>query len=105
MTELQSLLFGNPHPLPAPKPSVEDVGNYGKRSKNYGKATEIVLEEAKKHSRFTIADLSAKSGVDRGTINRALLKLAAAGKVRKEVKQTAGNGRNAAVWAVVISPS
>lgn len=101
MTELQSLLFGSPHPLPLPKPSVEDVGNYGKRSKNYGKATELVMEEAKRHGRFTVTDLSTTSGIDRGTVNRALIKLAAAGKVKKEVGQIAGNGRSSAIWAVI----
>lgn len=102
MTELQSLLFGNPHPLPPPKPPVEDVGNYGRRSRNYGKTTAAVLEESKKHSRFTVAELAARSGIDRGTVNRALLRLEAAGKVRKDVKQIAGNGRKAAIWVPVI---
>lgn len=105
MTELRILLFGNPHPLPRQKRVDPDVDNYGKRSPNYGKVLPKVRTAVKSLANFTVADVANATGMDRGTVNRALVKLAKEGVVRKISRQTAGRDRAPAVWQrVATSP-
>ena len=106
MTELQQLLFGKPHPLPIQRYIDPEVGNYGRRSKNYGRAIPTTEEATKSFKKFTVSDIAASTGMDRGTVNRALLKLEARGVVCKLESQTAGHSRGSAVWSrVITSPS
>lgn len=104
MTELQTLLLGKPHPLPAQKLTGLEAKDYGRRSRNYGKAVATVRQAVSGLKKFTVKDVAGITGMDRGTVNRSLIKLSLTKEVEKVAVQTAGSERGSAIWAT-ISPS
>lgn len=102
MTELQTLLFGKPHPLPPQRTVYPEVGSYGKRSCNYGKAVARVREAISGLKKFTVKDIADITGMDRGTVNRSLIKLSRTGETEKVAVQTAGSERGSAIWATIL---